>query len=234
MQKQIYLLWQYRNLGIFRNLKGERALKKIVICEDHRIVYDGLELLLKQSKEFVLMGYAPQGKDLPPLLAKTQPDVIILDLNLPDIDGFALLREIRKSDQQVKVIILTMYHDGFLIEKAKNEGANAYLLKNSSNEELLSALRDVEAGGFFVTNTIQEEMERKKVYRDRFAQKMKLTRREVEVIQRLARGFNTQEIADQLFLSPHTIETHRKNIFRKLEINSIADLVRFAHDNGIL
>ena len=209
-------------------------MKKIVICEDHRIVYDGLELLLKQSKEFVLVGYAQIGKELPTLLGKTKPDVLILDLNLPDIDGFALLRDIRATNQDLKVIILTMYHDGFLIEKAKNEGANAYLLKNSSNEELLSALRGVEAGEFFVTDIIQEEIERKKVYRDRFAQKMKLTRREIEVIQRLARGFNTQEIADQLFLSPHTIETHRKNIFRKLEINSIADLVRFAHDNGIL
>ena len=221
-------------MGIFKNRKGERALKKIVICEDHRIVYDGLELLLKQSKEFVLVGYAQIGKELPTLLTKAKPDVLILDLNLPDIDGFALLRDIRTTNQDLKVIILTMYHDGFLIEKAKNEGANAYLLKNSSNEELLSALRGVEAGEFFVTDIIQEEIERKKVYRDRFAQKMKLTRREIEVIQRLARGFNTAEIADQLFLSPHTIETHRKNIFRKLEINSIADLVRFAHDNGIL
>lgn len=205
-----------------------------MICEDHRIVYDGLELLLKNNKDFSIVGYAATGNELRPLLKSKKPDIVILDLNLPDIDGFTLLKEIRKESNNIKVLILTMYHDSFLIEKAESEGASAYLLKNSSNEELLSALGSVDSGRFFVTHTVQQEIDRKKMYRDRFAQKMKLTRRELEIVQRLARGLTSQEIADQLFLSLHTVETHRKNIFRKLEINNIADLVRFAHDNRIV
>lgn len=209
-------------------------MKKIVICEDHRIVFDGLELLLKDNRDFSIIGYAATGKELKPLLKNKKPDILILDLNLPDTDGFTLLKEVRKENSDMKVMILTMYHDSFLIEKAESEGVNAYLLKNSSNEELLNALGSLDKVPFFVTQAVQQEIDRKKMYRDRFAQKMKLTRRELEIVQRLARGQSSQEIADQLFLSLHTVETHRKNIFRKLEINNIADLVRFAHDNRIV
>jgi len=208
-------------------------LKKIVICEDHRIVYDGLELLLAGSKEYAIVGYAANGKALITLLKDTDPDILILDLNLPDSDGFTLLREIRTSSEKIRIIILTMYNDSFLIEKAREERANAYLLKNASNEEILAALAQSNDNNFYVTRSIQHEMDRRKIYRDRFAQKMKLTRRELEIIEKLARGESSQEIAEQLFLSHHTVETHRKNIFRKLEINNIADLVRFAHENGI-
>ncbi len=208
-------------------------MKKIVICEDHRIVYDGLELLLAGNKEYSITGYAGDGKTLKTLLKNTDPDILILDLNLPDSDGFTLLRDIRSSNEKIRIIILTMYNDSFLIEKAREEKANAYLLKNASNEEILAALAQSNETDFYVTGAIQHEMDRKKMYRDRFVQKMKLTRRELEIIEKLARGESSQEIAEQLFLSPHTVETHRKNIFRKLEINNIADLVRFAHENGI-
>jgi len=208
-------------------------LKKIVICEDHRIVYDGLELFLAGSKEYAIVGYAANGKALITLLKDTDPDILILDLNLPGSDGFTLLHEIRTRNEKIRIIILTMYNDSFLIEKAREERANAYLLKNASNEEIMAALAQLDENNFYVTRSVQHEMDRRKIYRDRFAQKMKLTRRELEVIEKLARGESSQEIAEKLFLSQHTVETHRKNIFRKLEINNIADLVRFAHENGI-
>ena len=208
-------------------------MKKIVICEDHRTVYDGLELFLAGSKEYAIVGYAANGKALITLLKDTDPDILILDLNLPGSDGFTLLHEIRTRNEKIRIIILTMYNDSFLIEKAREERANAYLLKNASNEEIMAALAQLDENNFYVTRSVQHEMDRRKIYRDRFAQKMKLTRRELEVIEKLARGESSQEIAEKLFLSQHTVETHRKNIFRKLEINNIADLVRFAHENGI-
>jgi DNA-binding NarL/FixJ family response regulator len=209
-------------------------IKKVVVCEDHKIVYEGLELLLKQQKQYQIVGYSVTGKDLDDILTRKSPDILILDLNLQDTDGFTLLREVKKRHTGVKIIILTMYHDSFLIEKARAEGANGYLLKNSSNEELLTALGSMDESEFFVTSAIQKEIDHKKMYSDRFAQKMKLTRRESEIVVSLARGGTSQEIADQLFISLHTVETHRKNIFRKLEVNNIADLVRFAHENHLV
>lgn len=210
------------------------VLKKVIICEDHNIVYDGLKLLLSKSDEYKIVGHAALGKELIPLLLKVTPDILLLDLNLPDTDGLVLLKEIRKTNKQIKIIILTMYHDSFLIEKAREEGANAYVLKNSSNNELMAALDGLDRNKFFVPRAIQLDMDRKKIYRDQFAQKMKLTNREIEIIKSLALGHTSQDIADQLSLSLHTIETHRKNIFRKLEISGIANLIRFAHDNHII
>ena len=208
--------------------------KKIVICEDHSIVYVGLKLLLEQSKHYTLLGYASNGKELIPLLENEKVDILLLDLNLPDTDGFTLLKTIRGFDTNIRIVILTMYHEEFLVERARLEGANAYLLKNSGNDELIQALDNLDAQPFYVAEQLAQELTRKKLFKDDFAQKMKLTRRELEIIKLLALGLTSQQAAVELSLSSHTVDTHRKNIFRKLEINSIADLVRFAHDNKII
>jgi DNA-binding NarL/FixJ family response regulator len=215
-------------------MRDPEKKKNIVICEDHSIVYIGLKLLLEQSKHYSLIGYANNGNDLIPLLKKEKVDILILDLNLPDTDGFTLLKTIREFDTTIRIVILTMYHEEFLVERARLEGANAYLLKNSGNEELIQALDNLGKNQFYVAEQLAQELTRKKLFKDDFAQKMKLTRRELEIIKLLAMGMTSQQAAVELSLSSHTVDTHRKNIFRKLEINSIADLVRFAHDNKII
>lgn len=214
------------------NEPGEK--KRIVICEDHSIVYTGLQLLLEQSQQYTLVGYAANGTDLIPLLKQENPDILILDLNLPDIDGFSLVKAIREFNTTLRIVILTMYHDEFLVERARLEGANAYLLKNTGNEELLLALDTVDSNSFYMAEQLEQELTSKKLFKDDFAQKMKLTRREVEIIRLLAMGNTSHQTSVELSISPHTVDTHRKNIFRKLEINNIADLVRFAHDNKII
>lgn len=208
--------------------------RRIVICEDHSIVYTGLKLLLEQSTRYALIGYASKGSELLPILKEGKADILILDLNLPDIDGFSLLKSIREFDSKLHVVILTMYHEEYLVERAKQEGANAYLLKNSGNDELLQALDRLDENKFYVAQQLEQELTRKKLFKDDFAQKMKLTRRELEIIKLLAMGKTSQQASVELSLSSHTVDTHRKNIFRKLEINNIADLVRFAHDNKII
>jgi DNA-binding NarL/FixJ family response regulator len=209
-------------------------LKEILICEDHQIVFDGLQLLLASNSDYKIAGHAATGKELLPLLRKSKPAILILDLNLPDTDGISLLKLVRKEDARIKTIILTMYYDSELIEKARNAGANAYLLKNTGNKELMVALDKVFHTEFHVTESMRVELDQKKMFSDQFAQKMKLTLREVEIMRWLCMGKTSQEIAETLFLSPLTVETHRKNIFRKLEINNIGKLVRFAHDNNLL
>jgi DNA-binding NarL/FixJ family response regulator len=206
----------------------------VVICEDHEIVYTGLKLILDQSLDFKIVGHAQSGQELLPLLEQSKANILILDLNLPDTDGFSLLKSVREVNKDIFVIILTMYQDLHLIQRAKDEGANAYLLKNASNEELLEALRQVNHKTFFVTRQLQTEGEHQDIFKDEFSQKMKLTRREIEIIRLLAMGNTSQQASVALTISPHTVDTHRKNIFRKLKINNIADLVRFAHDTKII
>jgi DNA-binding NarL/FixJ family response regulator len=208
--------------------------KKVLICEDHAIVYTGLKLLLDQSTQYELTGYAQKGAELIPLIRQHNPDILILDLNLPDTDGFTLLKSIREFTSRLRVIILTMYQDEHLVERARQEGANAYLLKNASNDELLHTLDNLDNQKFYVTKELEQELNRKKMFKDAFVQKMKLTKREIEIIRLLAMGKSSPQVSTELSISAFTVDTHRKNIFRKLEINNIADLVRFAHDHKII
>jgi DNA-binding NarL/FixJ family response regulator len=208
--------------------------KKVLICEDHAIVYTGLKLLLDQSTQYELTGYTQKGADLIPLIRQHNPDILILDLNLPDTDGFTLLKSIREFNSHLRVIILTMYQDEHLVERARQEGANAYLLKNASNDELLQTLDNLDNQKFYVTKELEQELNRKKMFKDAFAQKMKLTKREIQIIRLLAMGKSSPQVSTELSISTFTVDTHRKNIFRKLEINNIADLVRFAHDHKII
>lgn len=209
-------------------------VKKVFICEDHTIVLDGLKLVLKQHPEFEIIGYAGQGKELLTTLTLTKVDILILDLNLPDTDGFTLLDEIRKTNKQILVIILTMYNDELLIDRARKAGANAYLLKNVGNHELLQTLKTINHSTFIISQSLQQDSEQKKMFRDKFTNRMKLTDRELEIIRLLAKGQSSADIAETLFLSTHTVNTHRKNILRKLEISSTVELVHFAHDNNLL
>ncbi len=215
-------------------MKEHGAKRKVIICEDHEIVYTGLELLLEKSANYLLTGHAQNGKQLVPLIKEQNPDILILDLNLPDTDGFTLLKSIREFNKKICVVILTMYQDEFLLERAQAEGANAYLLKNAANDELLRALDAVHIDTFYVTRQLKEELAKKKLFLDKFSQKMKLTRREMEIIRVLSMGKTSDQASIELFISPHTVDTHRKNIFRKLEINNISALVKFAHDNKII
>ncbi|MBK5279971.1 MAG: response regulator transcription factor [Bacteroidia bacterium] len=215
-------------------MKEPGKKKKVIICEDHEIVYTGLKLLLDLSENYSLAGLAKNGNELIPLLKKQNPEILILDLNLPDTDGFSLLKSVREFDKEICIVILTMYQDEFLVERAREEGANAYLLKNAANYELIRALDHVTNTSFYLSRHMKEELEKKKLFHDSFTQKMKLTKREVEIIRALALGNTSEKASIDLNISQHTVDTHRKNIFRKLEINNLASLVRFAYEHKII
>ena len=209
-------------------------MHKIVICEDHNIVVEGIRLILSGWPDFQLAGHARTEDQLLPLLEK-QPHILLLDLNLKKQDGFQILEKIKPVYPNLKILILTMYEEAFLIDKAKKLHANGYLLKNSSNVELLEALNHVIVSAeFFLPAGLRTHKNEQETYRDKFVEKMHLTSREIEIIKLVVKGKTGKEIADELFLSLYTVDTHRKNILAKLKLKNIADLVRFAFEHHLV
>lgn len=210
-------------------------MPKIVICEDHDVVVEGIKLMLHSEAEFSVHGHAHSLEELLPLLANIQPDILLLDLNLKKQDGFAILEEVRSHYPLLKILILTMYEEFFLIEKARKLKANGYLLKNTSNSELRASLHHVMAAkDFYLPSNLIAQRTNHEQQRDEFVNKMHLTGREIEIIKLIAQGKPAKEIANQLFLSLHTVDTHRRNILTKLKLKNIADLVRFAFESHLL
>ncbi len=208
--------------------------RKVLICEDHTIISDGIQLILGTQSDIKLVGTVQLADQAIEFVRQNSPDVLILDLNLKGTDGFSVLRAIRQSHPHLVVVILTMYRDELLIEQAQKLGANAYLEKSAGNQELLQAIRMQPTDPFLLSRTLQAEEDARRTFRDHFAGKMRLTKREMELIPYLIHGKTSNEIAAQLNVSPLTIETHRKNIFKKLKIGNVVDLVNFAHENRLV
>jgi DNA-binding NarL/FixJ family response regulator len=208
--------------------------KRVLICEDHAIISDGLQLLINTQPDLALLESVQQADDAIRSIAQVRPDVLVLDLNLKGSDGFSVLKASKNSYPEIVVIILTMYRDELLIEQAQKMGANAYLEKSAGKEELLQAMRMRPTDPFLLSRSLKAEEEARRKFRDHFAGKMKLTRREMEIIPHLVNGNTSNEIAGELNLSPLTVETHRKNIFKKLKIGNVVDLVNFAHENHLV
>jgi DNA-binding NarL/FixJ family response regulator len=205
---------------------------KVFITDDHTLFIDGLKLLLKDEQEVVVLDVASDGKELLGLLEKELPDVVLLDINMPGINGLETTRRIKLSYQIVKVIILSTYNEEHLIDKAKQYGADGYLLKNCHKEELLQTVRLVSAGHkCFPANTSKSVKDLN--LSDSFLKQFQLSKRELEVIDYIKKGYTNHEIAVALFLSIYTIETHRKNIMQKLKLNSPAALMKFILQNDL-
>lgn len=210
------------------------GVHSIIICEDHDVVVDGVRLMLASQHEFQLVGHARTLADVEMLVQAHNPQILLLDLNLQGDDGFAVLEKLKSSHPTIRVIIVTMYEEAFLVEKAKRLGADGYLLKNMSNGELLNAINQVVLTGKFYLQASLEKTHRENAqYRDGFIEKMHLTPREVEIIKLIVKGKQAKEIADELFLSMHTVDTHRRNVLTKLNLKNIADLTRFAIENKL-
>lgn len=175
-----------------------------------------------------------KGSDLLPALHQFDPDLLLLDLNLPDYDGFTLLERIREINKRLRILIFTVYEDDALIQRARKLGANGYLAKNASPQEILIALDGIQAPEFYLSKKTQAVLAQKKNYNDQFVSQLRLTTRELQIIRELVKGKSSTEIADELFLSPLTIETHRKNILRKLGLGSTVELVTFAYENRLV
>jgi DNA-binding NarL/FixJ family response regulator len=197
---------------------------KVFIVDDHPMVVEGLATMLQKIEAMEVVGIAYNARSCLGFFVNQTADVVLMDINLPDQSGIDLCVEVRRKSPNTKILALTNFDQRIYWEKMKQNGASGYLLKNASSEELVEAIQTVHQGGEywkdFPTGMTKEHVV--------------LTRREVEVLALIAEGLTNQEIADKIFVSTSTVDSHRKNLLSKLNVKNTAALVKTALQNKII
>ena len=204
----------------------------VYIIDDHQMVIEGFKLLLQNETDIKVVGFELDAKKALKKLPEINPDVILLDINMPGCNGIDACKEIVKLGIKAKVIAITMHKEGSLIRQMLNNGAKGYVLKNAGKKELINAIKDVNAGKTFLDETFKEivfsMMTNDKKIQESSSLFPKLSRREKEVLRLILDEHTTQEIADKLFISFGTVETHRRNMLIKTGTRNTAGLVKLA------
>src|SRR5512138_3081114 len=209
---------------------------RIVVADDHAIVRQGVRAVLEASPEFVVVGEASTGLEVVPLVDRLRPDVLLLDLMMPGLNGLDATREVRRQCPSTRVVILSMHATESYVLEALRSGASGYLVKAGHASEVVEAVRAVMAGRHFLSAPLSERAiaayaERAKGTTDVYDT---LTTREREVLQLAAEGHGNRAIATRLGISARTVETHRANVMRKLNLRGQADLIRYMLRRGVV
>ncbi len=206
----------------------------LAIVDDHQIVIDGLKSLLQGHDRFVVTLECTDPLELLQQLEKTPADILLTDVMMPVMSGAELAREVRRRFPQMKILALSMSGQGDIVNRMIEEADIAgYAVKNIGKQELLQALEKIAAGGQYFNDEIIAEMTRASELKKE-AEEAHLSNREIEIIRLIEKEYSNREIADTLFLSERTVETHRKNIFRKTKTNSVIGLIKYAYEHGLI
>jgi len=205
---------------------------KILLADDHKLFREGISALLQKYDFIEVIGEAENGKILIDLAKKTIPDLVLIDLTMPVMNGLETIPLLKKELPYIGIIVLSMHEDGNYILKSIQNGADSFLFKNVDEEELLTAIKRVVAGEKYFSNRVSELMiESIKKGHD---EQIHITAREKEILQYVSNGLSTKMIAEKLFLSSRTVETHRVNIMKKLKVNNTAELIKKAAELELL
>jgi len=207
---------------------------KVLLTDDHQIIIDGLKSLLKNSDEIAVAAEANNGREALRILELLSIDVMLMDIDMPVLNGIETLKEIRKQFRNVKVIILSMHNEAGMIKSLMDIGANGYLLKSCSQDELIGAIKKVSTGQNYFSTDVTLALLNTSTTSTSEQKNELLTDRETEILKLIAAGFSNKEIGDQLFISHRTVDTHRTNLMKKLDVNNIAGLISYAIRNGIV
>jgi two-component system response regulator NreC len=208
---------------------------RIVLVDDHQMLRDGLRLLLNSELNLRVVGEAANGSDGLSVIKATRPDLIILDLGLPDMGGLAVIEHIQALDFSVRIIVLSMHTNPQLVSQAMKSGAEGYIPKSSAHTSLLDAVQVVMRGEHYLHPKAATALLTATHDESRYQQQLaSLSEREIEVVRMVALGYTSREIGETLFLSPKTVDTYRQRAMEKLEFERRADLVRFAIQTGLL
>jgi DNA-binding NarL/FixJ family response regulator len=202
-----------------------------LLVDDHQIVMNGIKSLLVQKPEYVIKGEAQNGAEALEMLSMLKIDLVLMDIDMPVMNGIEATKKIKKQYPDVKIIMLTMHDEKAMIKNLLDLGADGYLLKNSSFSELHAAIQSVYVGKQFLSEDVNSALMSPDV--DKSGALSELTDREIEIIRLIAEGLSNKEIADKLFISHRTVDTHRTNMMNKLGLHNVAGIVRFAISNGL-
>ncbi|MES2797333.1 MAG: response regulator transcription factor [Bacteroidota bacterium] len=208
-------------------------LIKILIADDHKLFNDGMKMMLSVEENIEIVGQVFTGKDVIHSVNQHNPNVVLLDINMPHANGMEVAANLIKEFPQVKIIILTMYSDKKFVDDCIEMGVQGYILKNSGVEEVLAAIEAVNDNKKYYDPKIKKSTIENRHGDDSFMRQFQLTKREIEIIGLIGQSNTNEAIADKLFLSIATVKTHRNNINLKLDIKSPADLVKFAIEHGL-
>ena len=211
---------------------------KIAIADDYKIYRDGLKVGLATDDNLEVVLEADNGEDLINGLEKAKPDVIIMDLKMPIMDGMEATKEVRKRFNSIKVLVVTMYEDDKFIIHLMENGANGYLLKNAESDEILKSIYAVHENGYYFNDLVNKALLKKLVlkgnFKPSFNQDVEFTERELEVLKLICEEKTAAEIAKEIFLSPRSVEGIRQRLIEKVGVRNTAGLVMFAIKNGIV
>lgn len=210
---------------------------KVVLAEDHTVVREGLRSMLEKNGEITVLGEAADGISAVSLVAKVKPDIVIMDIGMPGLNGIDATDAILEGQPDIGVIILSMHKEERFISGAFQAGARGYLLKESLFDELLQAVLNVASGRVYLSPQIAHvAINAFKQHPSETARRPAsvLTNREREILQMLVEGRKVSEIGDQLCISPKTVETHRRNIYEKIHVKKSVDLIRYALREGVV
>jgi len=215
-------------------VKGERT--KVLVADDHTIVREGLLSLLHEQQDIVVVGAAENGREAVEKARRTFPDIVVMDVAMPLLNGIEATRQLQRLMPQTKVIVLTMYVDEEYVLRALQAGVRGYLLKKAAASELLQAIRAVDRGDFYLSSDISRVIvERFLASDDGAAEEIAtLSERERQILQLVAEGHTNRQIATSLGITPKTVDTHRTRLMTKLDIHDTPGLVRYAIRKGLV
>ena len=212
-------------------MKGGKRVK-VVLVDDHRIVLDGLVSLLESDPDFVILAALGSGEQVLEFLQQDQPDILVTDYSLPGISGLELARTVKRDFPKIKIVALSMHDEAHLVRGILKEGVDGYLLKNIQQFELKNALKQIMLGMPYVSPEITKLLMNDLNHPTE--ENALLTDREKDILRLISKEFSNKQIAEKLFISERTVETHRKNIFRKTNTTSLVGLIKFAFANHLI
>lgn len=207
---------------------------KLMLVDDHRVLLEGIASLLQGEEKVEITGKATSAKELLHLMELNTPDILLTDINMPGISGTELARQVKELYPSVKIITLSMHDEASIVTEMLQAGASGYILKNTGKEELMAAIEKVFEGGVFYSSEVSDQMLRKLSSKSDDTNDLKLTPREIEIVKLIAQELSNAQIGDKLFISERTVETHRKNIFRKTNSKTVVGLIRYAMEHKLI
>jgi two-component system response regulator NreC len=211
-------------------------LINILIADDHAIVRTGLRALLRSEPGLQLVGEATGGYEAIELVGKTRPDILILDLSMPDLDGIAVTRQLKPQYPDLRILILTVHEDEAMLREAIRAGASGYIVKHAAEAELIAAINTIRRGDLYVDPAMLRVLlvESPRPRTEQPASPDPLTPRETDVLKLIVQGYTNRQVGEELGISVRTVEGHRANLLEKLGLRTRVELVRYARERGLI